>query len=231
MGEIGDNEFEPVVPSNLGNLNAPLKSFTDFLRIDSDLITVAEENSASMDNRIKYQKKLKSWIKSFSEKGKDEILFRLIKDHDPHLGAELRQQFQQTVLFEDRNAMPQKPRTVGDLLEKAEAYAIERKRRIAEQKAKERARKNRQKATARKKYLNELEKREDEVWKKVNDLIQTLRPVDYDEAVKLLVDLRDLNKEIDNDLIFKDKMRRIYEKHHRKSSFIGRLKKNGLDLK
>ncbi len=36
MGEVGGNE--PPVPPNLGELNAPLKSFIDFMRIDSDLL-------------------------------------------------------------------------------------------------------------------------------------------------------------------------------------------------
>lgn len=123
----------------------------------------------------------------------------------------------------------EKLRTVEDLMTKAEAYTTERKRRIAEQKAEERARKKRQEAIARKKYLNDLAKREDKVWIKVNDLIKTKRQPDYDEAVKLLVDLRDLSKKINKESMFKDKMGSIYEKHSRKPSLVRRLKNAGLD--
>ncbi len=229
-GDFENDEFEPPVPPNLGDLNAPLNSFVDFMRIDTDLIAVAAENSASTkDKRAKYQKELKVWINNLSEKEKDEILFRMVKDHDPHLGNELMQRFQQTASVEDSYTTGEKLRTVEDLMTKAEAYTTERKRRIAEQKAEERARKKRQEAIARKKYLNDLAKREDKVWIKVNDLIKTKRQPDYDEAVKLLVDLRDLSKKINKESMFKDKMGSIYEKHSRKPSLVRRLKNAGLD--
>lgn len=130
---------------------------------------------------------------------------------------------------EDNYAMGEKLRTVEDLMTKAEAYTTERKRRIAEQKAEELARKKRQEAIAREKYLNNLARREDKVWEKIDALIETKRQADYDEAVKLLVDLRDLSKKINNEMIFEDKMRSIYEKHSRKPSLIRRLKDAGLD--
>ena len=43
MDELEDDEEEPPVPANLGNLNASLKSFADFMRLDKDLIQVAAE--------------------------------------------------------------------------------------------------------------------------------------------------------------------------------------------
>ena len=229
MDEIDEDEIEPPVPPNLDDLNAPLKSFVDFMRIDTDLIAVAAENSTSKDRQAEYQNELRAWISNLPEKEKDKILFRMVKDHDPHLGIELMQRFQQTLSTEDNYAMGEKLRTVEDLMTKAEAYTTEKKRRIAEQKAEERARKKRQEAIAREKYLNDLAKREDKVWGKVDDLIETKRQPDYDEAVKLLVDLRDLSKKINNEMIFEDRMRSIYEKHSRKPSLIRRLKNAGLD--
>jgi hypothetical protein len=229
IGDFENDEFEPPVPPNLDDLNAPLKSFVDFMRIDTDLIAVAAENSASKDRQAEYQNELKTWINNLPEKEKDEILFRIVKDHDPHLGTELMQRFQQTLSTEDSYAAGNKLRTVEDLMTKAEAYTTERKRRIAEQKAEERARKKRQEAIAREKYLNDLAKHEDKVWEKVDALIETKRQPDYDEAVKLLVDLRDLSKKINKESMFKDKMRSIYEKHSRKPSLIRRLKNAGLD--
>jgi len=229
IGNFEENEFEPPVPPNLGDLNAPLKSFVDFMRIDTDLIAVAAENSTSKDRQAEYQNELRDWISNLPEKEKDKILFRMVKDHDPHLGIELMQRFQQTLSTEDNYAMGEKLRTVEDLMTKAEAYTTEKKRRIAEQKAEERARKKRQEAIAREKYLNDLAKREDKVWEKVDDLIETKRQPDYDEAVKLLVDLRDLSKKINNETMFKENLRSIYEKHSRKPSLVRRLKNAGLD--
>lgn len=194
MDEI-EEEFEPPVPPGLKNLNAPLESFVDFMRIDDDLIAVSAAASASENKIPTDDKKLKSWIKNLSSNKKDEIIFRLINENDPHLGNELQQKFQNEL----SDKAPQKtdanePRSIVDLLEKAEAFTKERQRRIAEQKAKDKARRGREAAIARVKYLNDLDKQQDNIWKKIDALILTKKPKDYDEAVRLLVDLSDLGK-------------------------------------
>ncbi len=63
----------------------------------------------------------------------------------------------------------------------------------------------------------------------MNDLI-TSKPAKHDEAVKLLVDLKDLNKKIGKDKAFNKKLKTIRETHSRKSAFLSRLKKAGLGL-
>jgi uncharacterized Zn finger protein len=114
-----------------------------------------------------------------------------------------------------------------DPISKAETYAKDRKRRAAEKKAKEQARKKRERALAREKYIESLAGREDSIWKKVDALIDSKQPVKYDEAVKLLVDLRDLYKKTGKEKAFKQKLNTICENHHRKVSFLNRLKKAG----
>jgi len=120
------------------------------------------------------------------------------------------------------------PRLVEDLLEEAEAYAAERKRMIAEQKTKAQARKKRENAIAREKYLNDLAKRENKIWKAIETLIRTKRPADYDEAVTLLVDLRDISRKKNKENIFEDIFRGIYETHRRKTSLMRRFIEAGL---
>ena len=122
-GDFGEDEFEPPVPPNLGDLTAPLKSFVDFMRIDTDLIAVAAKNSASEDRQAEHQEKLKSWISNLSEKEKDEILFRMVKANDPYAGTELMQRFQQAVPVKGNYKSGKKLRTVEELMTKAEAYA------------------------------------------------------------------------------------------------------------
>ncbi|MFH1627910.1 MAG: hypothetical protein ABIE47_04215 [Pseudomonadota bacterium] len=229
MGDFEDDGFEPSVPANFGNLNGPLKSFVDFMRIDADLVAVAAENSASKElHQAIDQKALSGWISNLPEKEKDDALLRLIKDHDPHLTAELVQRYQQTVSIKDTDGADMKPRTVAYLISKGERHTAERKRRIAEQAAKEKAQKEREKAVIREKYLNELAKRGDQVWKQVDKFIKTKQQADYDEAVRLLVDLRDIDKRNGNETAFKRKLEDIREKHRRKPSFVRRLSEAGL---
>lgn len=229
MGDFEDDGFEPSVPANFGNLNGPLKSFVDFMRIDADLVAVAAENSASKElHQAIDQKALSGWISNLPEKEKDDALLRLIKDHDPHLTAELVQRYQQTVSIKDTDGADMKPRTVAYLISKGERHTAERKRRIAEQAAKEKAQKEREKAVIREKYLNELAKRGDQAWKQVDEFIKTKQQADYDEAVRLLVDLRDIDKRNGNETAFKRKLEDIREKHRRKPSFVRRLSEAGL---
>ncbi len=229
MYEFGGNEPEPLVPPNLGDLNAPLNSFVNFMRIDPDLVTVASKNSVSKDPQAQNQKALKSWIRNLSVNEKDSILFRLIKDNNPHLGAELMQQFRKGISVDNDDAEGIMPRSTEDLMKDAEAYTAERKRKIAEQKAKTHACRKREKALAREKYFNDLAKREGKIWKAVETLIRTKRPADYDEAVTLLVDLRDISQKNNTEKIFEEKFKSIYEKHRRKSSLMRRLINAGLD--
>ena len=81
---------------------------------------------------------------------------------------------------------------------------------------------------ARVNYLKSLAGREDSIWKKVDELIDSKQPAKYDEAVKLLVDLRDLNKKNGKENAFNKKLKTICENHRRKSTFLNRLKIVGL---
>jgi sRNA-binding protein len=138
------------------------------------------------------------------------------------------QRFQQNISTKINSKSGTQLRSVEDLISRAETSAEERKRRVAEQKAKERARKKREKALAREQYLASLAGREDSIWKNVNDLIITKQPAKYDEAVKLLVDLRDLSKKTCEENAFKQKLITLSQAHYRKVSFMSRVQKAGL---
>jgi len=228
MDEIDEDEEEPPIPPNLGNLNASLESFADFMRIDTDLIQVASENSIAEKRSVRDDNKLKTWIGKLSNSKKDEIIFRMINDYDPHLGNELIQRFQKTLSENDIENQGKTPRTVRELLEKAEAYSKKKQCRIAEQKAIEKAQKEKEAAIAREKYLNDLSKKEHKIWKKVDALVLTKKPKDYDEAVRLLVDLRDLGKRNKKSSQFKAKLKEIRTEHNRKPSLMSRIDSAGL---
>jgi len=223
MGEIENDEEEPPVPANLGNLNASLESFADFMRLNKDLIQVAAENSIAEQKSVQNDQKLKIWIDGLPNSEKDTIIFRLINDNDPHLGNELLQLFRKTLSMKDTKNNEKASRTVIKLLQKAEAYTKEKDRQTAEQKTKEKIRKEKEAAIAREKYLNGLAGRENEIWKKVDALILTKKPKNYDEAIGLLIDLKDLAKKNNTTSLFKSKLIAIRENHSRKSSFISRI--------
>jgi hypothetical protein len=227
MEEMEDDELEPPVPPNLTDLNAPLENFVDFMRIDTDLIAVAAENSISEDRKID-PKALKTWIQNLPVSEKDDILIRLVEMPSPHLGVELEHRFKQAASTNANSKIDRQLRSVEELNSRAETYAEERRCRAAEQKAIEQEREKRERALAREQYLESLARREDSIWKKVNELIDSKQPAKYDEAVKLLVDLRDLNQKTATEKVFKQKLKAICANHYRKVGFLNRLQKAGL---
>ncbi|MFO7739621.1 MAG: hypothetical protein R6V46_14170 [Desulfatiglandaceae bacterium] len=229
MEDFEGEKFEPPVPPNLGKLNGPLKNFVGFMRINTDLVAVAAQKSASTEvPQAVNQKALGAWISKLSDEEKDNILLQLIQGQNPHLGAELVQRYQSSITVKQNGEAELTSRTVTDLISRGEMHAAERKRRIVEQAAKEEARKERERAVIRNKYLNELAKREDQVWKQVDELIGAKRPSDYDSAVQLLVDLRDLGIKMKKEKPFQEKLQGLREMHNRKPSFVRRLNEAGL---
>jgi uncharacterized Zn finger protein len=189
--------------------------------------SVASENSIS-ENRRTDPKDLRTWIHNLPVSEKDDFLFRLVKEPNHNLGTELMHRFQQTVSTTANSKSGNQLRRVKDLISRAETYADERKRRAAEKKAREQAKRKKERALAREKYLKSLAGREDSIWKKVEENIVLKKATKYDEAVKLLVDLRDLYLKTGTEKIFNKKLKTICENHYRKIAFLDRLKKVGL---
>jgi hypothetical protein len=120
------------------------------------------------------------------------------------------------------------PRTVRELLDAAEARAEARRREEAERAAAEKAGREREAAEERRRYLDNLAQREAKAWGQVDALIATKQPSRYDEAVKLLRDLRDLALRDGRGTEVEARLRRLCEEHSRKPCFIERLRRAGL---
>ncbi|MEW6666055.1 MAG: hypothetical protein AB1512_12640 [Thermodesulfobacteriota bacterium] len=227
-GDLDDEDLEPPVPPGLGHLSAPLQSLTDFLRIDGDLLHIAAEASASLEDSGPKREEIKAWVADLSSSEKDDVLAGLMVDGDQGLISELLHQF-----FKERNSSaggldaPSPRRTVGELLRSAEKYTDERQRIEAENRAKEKARREREAAIARAKHLDEIADREPKLWAEVDSLIAAKQTKSYDQAVKLLVDLRDLAARTKGG-DFQQRVDAIRQTHARRSALIERLKKAGL---
>ena len=141
-GEHGLDEErrEPPVPAGLGNLSAPLKSFTNFLRIDPDLVCAAAQESAEITAGPPNQGELQAWIGALPQAEKDRLLVRLALEGTPLLHLELLRRFRHAQQApEDRRAgqLQHGPRKIGELLAARDAARQERCRREAQRKAQE----------------------------------------------------------------------------------------------
>jgi hypothetical protein len=194
-GEFDNEDEEPPVPPGLGQINASLDGFIDFLRIDRDLICVAARASAPLQDGNLKADEVKAWVAKLPSGEKNDVLTRLMVDNDPALIPVMLQQYLKDHIHSGRRTSESAARrTVGDLLRAANEYAEERRRIEAEKRAMEKARREREAAIAKEKRLDELVGRESQLWEKVHSLIATRKPTHYDLAVRIMGDLCELDK-------------------------------------
>lgn len=215
----------PTVPPGLGKLTAAQKAFADFLRIDPDLIAVASTQSSKTRRAIS-RKAVERWVVSLPEGQKRKWLTRMALDKESHAGEELIRVFQQS--SRGRHVGGVTHQRVGDLLVAADTRKEEQRRANAERAAREKTQRDGLAALARTRYLKKLAKLEPAAWRHVDDLIATRRPAAYDQAVKLLADLRELGA-LERRLAAVDaQIRRLREQHAKKDSLLTRLRRAGL---
>jgi len=228
--EVADDEPEPTVPPGMGQLDASLDSLARFLNIDRDLIYVAAQTSPELKHAKPARKEIRNWVAGLSAKDRDNMLTRIIADRDVTAATELQQRF----LTHHRNQLEpayqtvQEKRTVAELLAASEGYTKERRQAEARKRAEAKKRREHQAALVRAKYLDTLKPRQAKVWTQIDNLIATKQPKRYDQAVHLLIDLRDLVQREGKNKPFHTKLMALRENHKRKPSFIDRLDKASL---
>jgi hypothetical protein len=181
--EVPDEEVEPPTPAGLGKLTASLKAVAEFLRIDPDLLDVAAQRAPTTEPSAE---DMAGWVASLPAAEKDAALLTLLRGDDPHLRAGLLRRF--------RGATPAQPgnRTAGELRAAAEARWKDRVRAEEERKRRPGEERERERAAKRARRLATLAAEGDRVWARVDAMIETKKPAEYDRAVDLLEDLRNV---------------------------------------
>jgi hypothetical protein len=226
-GEIADKEPSPPVPAGLGRLSASLESLIDFLAIDEDLVAVAAESSAPLSAGPNLED-LNIWIRNLPEIEKNDLLTMAVSESGDRWKNELLRRFYREDKTLASPAIVATRRAAGDLLLAAQTRTEERTRRIETERIAEAARQKEKAAAERARYLDQLAKREAAVWDDVLACIQKRQPKEYDQAVRLLIDLRDLATRQKHEATFQAKVENLRVKHGAKVSFLQRLKRANL---
>jgi hypothetical protein len=227
-GDLADDEVEPPVPAGLAQLSASLESLVEFLRVDTDLLAAAAIASPSLANIEPDPAAVREWLAQVPIAEKDGYLAQLMAGNEGALASELVQRMRRECRA-DRGVseMVRKRRTVAELLRAGEEAAGERERIAAEKAAKEKEQRDRAAARARAKHLDQLAGKEPALWEKVEHLVATKLPKSYDQALGLLVDLRDLAARKDA-AVFRRRIEAFRTAHARKPTLISRLDKAGV---
>jgi hypothetical protein len=223
--EFAEVAVEPPVPAGLGELSAPLHSLIEFLGIDEDLVEVAASASAALGAGPS-RKELAAWIRSLPQKEKDDLLVSAVSEPSERWKNDLLRNFQR------QNAPRTSPatgaaqrRTAGDLLTAAHARAEERDRLLNAKRAAETSRRKAEDEARRAGYLDQLGKREAAAWNQIAAHIQERQPNEYDKAVTLLTDLRDVAVRRGRVPAFQSALEKLRQEHSAKVSFLRRLAK------
>jgi predicted nucleic acid-binding Zn-ribbon protein len=224
--ELDEDDIEPPVPPGLRSLSGSLEAFIKFMGLDGDLVEVAASES-EQPVTPPTRDELAAWVRMMPVKDKDALLVDAALDTNSATGAAVLRRFELTRSVSDSKAQP-KRRTVGELLEAARKHSDEKARQEAERYAAEGARKERETAKARTRYLDQLAEREQATWQTVTTLVQKKQPGKYDLAVSLLVDLRDLAVRRKGEASFESAVNKLRQVHAAKPSFLRHLSEAGL---
>ena len=221
-----DDDLEPPVPPGLDTLTAAQRALADFLRLDDDLLAIAAQTSPPLEDVADDPGELAAWVTRLSVAEKNRLLGRVVQGDAARVRMELLRRFRGETA---PTAFPVPPRrTVADLLDETARRRADRERWLAAQRAEDEAGREKARVLARERRLDELTCEEDAAWSRVDAMIATRKPAEYDAAVTLLTDLQTLAEREDRYHTFAVRTTALRQTHARKPSLIERLNRAGI---
>jgi hypothetical protein len=220
--EVRDEDREPPLPPGMKKLSASLTSLVRFLQVDPDLVTAAAQRSEKLEETPDSMTEWGEWLRRLPENDKAELLLQVMQGKSMQAQAALLRRFREDTL-PMREPAEAGGRTMRELLTTAAEYRKKRKQREQEQAARERERRAREAAEARETYLLDLAGRTEEIWLRIDALLQVRRGPEYEQAASYLVDLRDMARREGTISEFSPRMRALRARHANKPAFIRRL--------
>jgi hypothetical protein len=221
-GEVSHDEVEPPVPAQLDRPAASVRAAVTFLRIDEDLLAAAASGSAGSDGVDPLGVVgLGAWLARVAESEKDAMLLSFAVGDPNQARAQLLARFRAAAPTPDPDGGVR--RTVGELLSQAQARRDTRERVAQQHRARHAAERDRAAALARDKRLATLVDQQEQAWQRVDRLIAVRKAAEYDAAVALLSDLREVSRRQDRLEAYDQRVARLRLAHQRKTTFIERL--------
>lgn len=219
---VAESEDEPPpIPAGLGTLTAPQQALAGFLRVDEDLLAAAEHHSPAIATP---PVDLERWIAALPPEEKDRALLTMLSRQDPHAVARLQRRYRAS----------SGPNSTGPALSTSDLLGAARETRSTrlaaerEEAARRRARRQAEEAAAREKHLSELTQRQNQTWQEIEQQVGSKQKQAYDQAVKSLLDLREVAVRQQAMERFRSRLAALRETHGAKYTFVERLKKSGL---
>lgn len=211
--EEDNPETEPPIPAGLGKLNSSHQAFIEFFELDEHLVKAAAKSSPRL--RPASIAPLEKVLAQLSRE-ECEAFLRQVLNNEPQVRLTLQKRLEQLAGIKPALA-GQGQRQAGNLLKEAERLEQETLRQ--------------QKAEVERKRIQELLKlaeQEEPTWRWVESLIGQKQAGPYDQATKLLVNLRDLAIYQNQLLKFQGRFLAIKENYSNRPSLMERFRRAGL---
>jgi len=227
-GGLDEDELEPPVPTGLQELSGSLDALIEFLEINEDLVEVAAQASEPLAAGPT-RKEVSGWIRGLSETDKNELLITAVVEQGERWRNDFMRRFRGPDLQQPSEVLfAIERRKAGNLLAAAHARAKDRAWLLNEQRIAETAKRRAEDEASRTRYLDQLGRREPEIWEKVAVHILKRQPNEYARAVGLLTDLHALAVRRGKTAKFQIELEKIRQTHAAKESFLRRLAKANL---
>ncbi|WP_035987943.1 hypothetical protein [Leptolyngbya sp. KIOST-1] len=210
--DLEEDPLEPPVPPNLGKLTPPLKAFAELVELDTDLVAAAAQASPSL--QLAPAPPLEEWLPKLPKAEREKFLIKLVR-REPHVDLQLINRLKELAGAElaTPSVAVQGQRRLSALV--AIADDVESRRKQQEQ------------AAAQQQRIKELEAlapKATQTWDRVLDLIQVKQAYAYDEATKLLRDLRDLAQHQGQLPAFRQRFERLKDNYSNRPALMKRLR-------
>ena len=197
-----DHIEEPELPAGLNELTPALNDFIEIFDINKELVNSA----AQMSEKFRSPEDLSQEIKKLSREDCDDFLTQVLEGK-PNIDRILRKRLSMSLPILKKKSIKQ-VRTLQELLDGADKIKQEASQKEADKAEKKRIQE-----------LKNLAVRKEEVWKHIDQLINLSKAKYYDEAVNLLVQLKELSIYEGDEAVFQRRLEsQVFIPYKRKTS-------------
>src|SRR5947209_2899913 len=211
--EIEEEDYEitvPPVPPGFGTLTAAQYALAELLQLPEELLVAAAHHSEAAVSSAGDD--FAAWVRLLSPERQQEYLVRLAHN-EPGLGRLLVRELRE--LNQDKSkARPSTGEHVTYATLLAESKAI---------KGQLEREKREQERLARLRHLQEIHDHQDNYWRQVDLAVERGTGSGYDEALQLLIELREAADQFKETQEFQERFRTWVRSHLRRPAFVKRL--------
>jgi hypothetical protein len=211
-----DETRVPPVPPALGTLTAAQQALAEMLQVPHELLAAAARHSSAAPPST--HEDVAAWVTLLPPDRRTEYLVRLAR-HEPGLSRRLVQELRE--LSQLSQNTPGKSSTTPSMGEHV-TYAALRAESTAMRSQLEREQRE-QERLARQRQLQQIHDHQDEYWHQVDLAVTRGSGAGYDEAARLLSELREVTDRFQETKAFQERFRAWVRPHLRRPAFVKRL--------